>query len=512
MCFGGSKGSGGHQGGNANEEDSAIRKQFSKEGKPAKEARAYFRDRDAGKFLSSTNYRQDELGNVKIDTAPKYFEDMTIAEVLDPEMYDSTKVNANITFKERRESDLNNLSKRDVIQARSRYNKYGPGSSEAMKGNIKKSFIDMVDYAEDGTVQGIGMNKTMGTEFYPSGKAKGQLVLDPKAAIVGLPSFTDIGPSDPKYDETREGFIGKGLTKFTRGIQENPLTLIPYVGMAQKFANMFTGGEEKTAEVVDTRPKQGERSNINTNLGLPEDFYARYEGDPQYDMFGDTAYPTVESRDAQFPESYRPPSSSMYVYDYGRDMLKDYKGMEYDRVLRDLQDTRMLGLSENANRALSVPMENPNYSALSGISDKTQASRDANRAKLALAPAPDNQITTALSNIIPTTNFFDNNDDDNQRSIATGVTPDISEDPYANYALADTGLIPTLGQSGYGGRYSYGAAAGSLPNSPFYLRYGLTRGAGFNPSVQARYVNPTNQTYFMAPRGLDTTLSDFQLA
>ena len=202
----------------------------------------------------------------------------------------------------------------------------------------------------------------------------------------------------------------------------------------------------------------------------------------------------------------------MYVYDYGRDMLKDYKGMEYDRVLRDLQDTRMLGLSENANRELSVPMENPNYSALSGISDKTQASRDANRAKLALAPAPDNQITTALSNIIPTTNFFDNNDDDNQRSIATGVTPDISEDPYANYALADTGLIPTLGQSGYGGRYSYGAAAGSLPNSPFYLRYGLTRGAGFNPSVQARYVNPTNQTYFMAPRGLDTTLSDFQLA
>ena len=296
MCFGGSKGSGGHQGGNSNAEDSAIRKQFSKEGKPAKEARAYFRDRDAGKFLNSTNYRQDELGNVKIDTAPKYFEDMTIAEVLEPEMYDSTKVNANITFKERRESDLNNLSKRDVIQARSRYNKYGPGSSEAMKGNIKKSYIDMVDYAEDGTVQGLGSNKTMDKS------GKGQLVLDPKAAIVGLPSFTDIGPSDPKYDETRESFIGKGLTKFTRGIQENPLTLIPYVGMAQKFANMFTGGEEKTAEVVDTRPKQGERSNINTDLGLPKDFYARYEGDDQYDMFGDKAYPTVESRDAQFPE------------------------------------------------------------------------------------------------------------------------------------------------------------------------------------------------------------------
>ena len=60
------------------------------------------------------------------------------------------------------------------------------------------------------------------------------------------------------------------------------------------------------------------------------------------------AYPTVESRDAQFPESYRPPSSSMYVYDYGRDMLKDYEGMEYDPFLRNIQDLRMLGLSEDA--------------------------------------------------------------------------------------------------------------------------------------------------------------------
>ena len=504
MCFGGSKGSGGHQGGNANAEDSAIRKQFIKENKSAKEARAYFRDRDAGKFLNSTNYRQDELGNVKIDTAPKYFEDMTIAEVLTPDMYDSTKVNANITFKERNEgTDFNNLSKRDIIQARSRYNKYGPGSSEAMRGNIKKSYIDMVDYAKDGTVQGLGPNKSMDES------GKGQLVLDPKAAIVGLPSFTDIGPSDPKYDPSREGLIGKGLTKFTENIKNNPLSLIPYVGMAQKLTNMFTGGEEKTGQVADTRPKPGERSNINTDLGLPEDFYARYESDPQYDMFGDIAYPTVESRDAQFPESYRPPSSSMYVYDYGRDMLKDYEGMEYDPFLRNIQDLRMLGLSEDANRALNVQMENPNYSALSGISPQLRASRDANRVNLALAPAPDNQIKSALSNITPNTSFFGDNNDDDQ---ITNIAADVAEDPYADYVMADTSMMPTIGQSGYGGRYSYGASAGSKPNSPFWLRYGLTQGTGFSPAVQAKYVNPTNKTYFMAPRGLDTSLSDFQLA
>ena len=89
---------------------------------------------------------------------------------------------------------------------------------------------------------------------------------------------------------------------------------------------------------------------------------------------------------------------------------------------------------------------------------------------------------------------------------------DVTEEPYANFAMADTGVMPTMGQSGYGGRYSLGSAAGSLPNAPFWLRYGLTEGTGYNPSVQARYVNPTNQTYFMAPSGLDTSLSDFQLA
>ena len=43
MCFGG-KGTGGHQGGNATAEDGETRKQFRKEGKTAREARAYFRD------------------------------------------------------------------------------------------------------------------------------------------------------------------------------------------------------------------------------------------------------------------------------------------------------------------------------------------------------------------------------------------------------------------------------------------------------------------------------------
>ena len=60
-----------------------------------------------------------------------------------------------------------------------------------MRGNIKKSYIDMVDYAKDGTVQGLGPNKSMDES------GKGQLVLDPKAAIVGLPSFTRYWPIRP---------------------------------------------------------------------------------------------------------------------------------------------------------------------------------------------------------------------------------------------------------------------------------------------------------------------------
>ena len=66
MCFGG-KGTGGHQGGNANAEDGAIRKQFREEGKTAREARSYFRDRDSGK-LAADAYLATEVGSGKISS------------------------------------------------------------------------------------------------------------------------------------------------------------------------------------------------------------------------------------------------------------------------------------------------------------------------------------------------------------------------------------------------------------------------------------------------------------
>ena len=177
MCFGGSKGTGGNQGGNSNSEDSATRKQFTKEGKTAREARAYFRDRDAGKFFESQPKRDDG----SIDTAPKYFEDQTIADVLDPEMYDASKVDTNITFGEREKAGYNKYIKRDMIQARSRYNKFGRVSTNALQGDIKVTPFDMVDYAKDGTVQGLGPNK------YMDERGRGQLVFDPGAAIYDQP-------------------------------------------------------------------------------------------------------------------------------------------------------------------------------------------------------------------------------------------------------------------------------------------------------------------------------------
>ena len=549
MCFGGS---GGHQGGNNTPEDAAIRKQFSDEKKTARQARAFFRDRDAGKITVT----RDETGRFDLD--PKPILDKRFNELYDDDEYDKEAlakvqnpnetlgtlidkalpqgvtrqgqtflnekgktvggVNAAGNFFGGTEviSSLRNLQAPvDVARAKARTKTQGSGALESLTGEGPRSALDMLDY-KDGTVQGLGPN------IYMDKRGRGQLTYDLSSPIFGAPSYTGGGGRAPEYDKSRESVAGKLLTKTAQGIKDNPLTALPYFGMANKFLNMLTGGEEKTGEMVDTRPKSGERTNINTDLGLPEDFYARYEGDPQYDMFGDTAYPTVESRDAQFPDfkyiddegrprtlSYRPPSSSMYVYDYGRDMLKDYEGMEYDPDLRNIQDLRMLGLSEDANRALNVPMENPNYSALSDISPQLRAARDANTVKLALAPAPENKIKSVLSNITPNTNFFDNNDDGDQ---ITNIAADVAEDPYADYVMADTSMMPTIGQSGYGGRYSYGASAGSKPNSPFWLRYGLTQGTGFSPTVQAKYVNPTNKTYFMAPRGLDTSLSDFQLA
>ena len=477
MCFGG-KGTGGNQGGNANAEDSAIRKQFSKEGKPAKEARAYFRDRDAGKFLNSTNYRQDELGNVKIDTTPTYFENLTIADVLDPEMYDASKVNANITFKERKESDLNNLSKRDVLQARSRYNKYGPGSSEAMKGNIKVTPWDMVDYAEDGTVQGIGMNKTMGTEFYPSGKAKGQLVLDPKAAIYGLPSFTDSGEFNPKYDKNRESFIGKGLTKFTEGLQENPLKIIPGVGTALTIFDMLkkgrSGGEGEEdvstnsgalSSSVFNRPQKRPTvnigalptetyptSNINRPILRPTGITASDVGEAKtptfYDMFGDSKFQTTAERAKM--SDVQPNSLFNRI-----DALKYFEDDKYTEDTRNMIDELYGSRIDQRN-----------------LSNEETGS-------------PSRYVNYALNE--------SGSDDNDSYSENDGVPIQPVIAPYADYAQ----WMPNseyIGASSYGGPFSSASQnfASVLPPSIYST-------GGSSNSVPTRFVNDRTKQYFTAP-------------
>ena len=516
MCFGGSKGTGGHKGGNNTKEDTAIRKQFTKEGKTARESRAYFRDRDAGKFFSSTTYKNDG----SIDTAPTYFKDQTIADVLEPEMYNANKVNTTITFGEREAAGYNKYSKMDMLQARSRFNKFGPGATNALQGDIKVTPWDMVDYDEFGTVQGLGMNRTMGTEFYPPGKDRGQLVFDFGAAIYGQPALTDKGDFDAKYDKTREGLFGKALTGFTQGIQDNPLKLLPFVGTAFTILDKFKKGKsEEISEVSDkqvtsnnvnqtpnvnqTSNKQGTRTNVDDydNMGgLGFDGYKRYLRDDQYDAFGDSAYPSMKSTDDiigradQFGEDYVGPKGSLYEPGYIKAGNDFWDGRAYSRRSSNRQDERILTLSELANTKRGVAMASPYYTKGDEvIIPKTQGAIPLKKSRFAKYA-------------------FNNDNDNNDNDLSPVITEPVSADPYTNFTLADSGQIPTIGPSGYGGRYSYGGGSGSLPDSPFYLRYGLTQGAGFNPSVQARYVNPTNQTYFMAPTGLDTNLSDFQLA
>ena len=487
MCFGGSKGTGGNQGGNSNSEDSATRKQFTKEGKTAREARAYFRDRDAGKFFESQPKRDDG----SIDTAPKYFEDQTIADVLDPEMYDASKVDTNITFGEREAAGYNKYSKTDMIQARSRYNKYGPGSANAMQGDIKVTPFDMVDYAKDGTVQGLGPNK------YMDERGRGQLVFDPGAAIYGQPSFTDKGALDPKYDKTRESVAGKFLTKTAQGIQDNPLRLIPGVGAALSFIDKFKKG--RSEEVAEVSNKQGTRTSVDDydNMGgITMDGYDRYLGDDQYDMFGDSAYPSMKStgdiigRADQFGEDYVAPKGSLYEPGYIKAGEGIWDNAQYNRRAVRRQEERMLTLSELANTKRGVAMASPNYTEGDDvIIPEIKGAIPLKASRYAFTPYDDSG-----SNV----------DDDPVDNTTTENTTPASTDQYANYAEANTDPIIGLGQSGWGGKYSYAAAAGSTPNSPFWARYGFTPGTGYSPSVQVRYINPTTQTYFMAPAGLNT--------
>jgi len=183
MCFGG-KGTGGHQGGNANAEDGATRKQFRKEGKTAREARAYFRDRDAGKFVADA-YLATEVGSGKINSvAPEDgggSVDVTYGDVLKSQLREKgLKLEGQSFIKyddEGRRStagginargnffgpDLGNLPSPNrlsqIARTGARDSKYGVNQQAFDEGTldpkIENSYFDGVNYTPIGTV-GMG--------------------------------------------------------------------------------------------------------------------------------------------------------------------------------------------------------------------------------------------------------------------------------------------------------------------------------------------------------------------
>jgi len=179
MCFGGS---GGHQGGNSTPEDAETRKAFSKAGKTAAEARAYFRDRDAGKFAADAylDTRVPTLDpRAKVD--PSYRTDTTYGDVLEEQLaekglklegqsfvkYDdegrrSTAggINARGNFFG---TDLGNLPSPNklsqIARTGARDSKYGTNQQAFDEGTldpkIERSIFDGVTYTPIGTV-GMG--------------------------------------------------------------------------------------------------------------------------------------------------------------------------------------------------------------------------------------------------------------------------------------------------------------------------------------------------------------------
>ena len=222
----------GNQGGSSSAEDGEIRKAFSADpNATAKDARDYFRDRDSGKLAARSYLDSRPTDRTMSDGSPM---DDTFAEIIDGRLgnigvtrNDTSFVNADGESVGSINSAGNFSGNRDVIaalrgtpslrdmrQAASREAKYGPGSRAAQEGDINTSLLDFVDFAEDGTVQGMGPNRFMDE------RGRGQLVYDPSAVIPGLPYLQD--PQNdvfvPQYDPSRESMAGQALQGVTNYI------------------------------------------------------------------------------------------------------------------------------------------------------------------------------------------------------------------------------------------------------------------------------------------------------
>ena len=254
----------GNQGGSSSAEDGEIRKAFSADpNATAKDARDFFRDRDSGKLAARSYLDSRPTDRAMSDGSPM---DDTFAEIIDGRLgnigvtrNDTGFVNADGktvgginpagNFFGGREV-INALrgtpSLRDMRQAASREAKYGPGSRAAQEGDINTSLLDLVDYAEDGTVQGMGPNRFMDE------RGRGQLVYDPSAVIPGLPYLQD--PQNdvfvPQYDPSRESMAGRALQGVTDYIGGG--------GIMGALSNASGSGDTpetiKTPEIIDMNP------------------------------------------------------------------------------------------------------------------------------------------------------------------------------------------------------------------------------------------------------------------
>ena len=216
----------GNQGGGSSPEDAAIRRDATARGEDPSVTRQFFRDRDSGKLAARSYLDSRPTDRTMPDGSPM---DDTFAEMIDSRLGnigvtrdDTSFVNADgrtvgginpagnfFGGREVIDALRGTPSLTDMRRAASREAKFGPGSRAAQEGDIDTSLIDMVDYAEDGTVQGLGPNRFMDQ------RGTGQLVYDPSAVIPGLPYLQD--PQNdvfvPQYDPSRESAVGRGLQR-----------------------------------------------------------------------------------------------------------------------------------------------------------------------------------------------------------------------------------------------------------------------------------------------------------
>ncbi len=258
----------GNQGGGGNAEDAAIRRDATARGEDPSVTRRYFADRDSGKLAARSYLDSRPTDRTMSDGSPM---DDTFAENIDSKLgnigvtrNDTSFVNADgktvgginragnfFGGREVLDALRGTPSLTDMRRAASREVKYGPGSRAAQEGDVNTSLLDLVDYAEDGTVQGMGPNRFMDE------RGRGQLVYDPSAVIPGLPYLQD--PQNdvfvPQYDPSRESLLGRGLQRGVDFIGQGGMMGAVTRGLGALSDDL--GGGDKSSNLSDEVTSSG---------------------------------------------------------------------------------------------------------------------------------------------------------------------------------------------------------------------------------------------------------------